>query len=82
MTSALLILGGLVLLAIGGELLVRGAVGVAYRLNISPLLAGLTIVGFGPARFKAALQSQGRLASVDLECHAVGTDLPDQHSRR
>jgi cation:H+ antiporter len=42
-----LILGGLVLLAIGGELLVRGAVGMARILRISPLLAGLTIVGFG-----------------------------------
>ena len=43
----LLILGGLVLLGIGGELLVRGAVGFARVLRISPLLAGLTIVGFG-----------------------------------
>ena len=42
-----LVLGGLVLLAIGGELLVRGAVGMAHILRISPLLAGLTIVGFG-----------------------------------
>ena len=45
--TALLILGGLALLAAGGELLVRGAVGWATRLGISPLLAGLTIVGFG-----------------------------------
>lgn len=43
----ILVLGGLVLLAIGGELLVRGAVGMAHILRISPLLAGLTIVGFG-----------------------------------
>jgi cation:H+ antiporter len=42
-----LILGGLVLLGIGGELLVRGAVGFSRILKISPLLAGLTIVGFG-----------------------------------
>ena len=45
--TAILILGGLALLAIGGELLVRGAVGLAAILRISPLLAGLTIVGFG-----------------------------------
>lgn len=43
----LLVLGGLVLLAVGGELLVRGAVGLSRRLGVSPLLAGLTIVGFG-----------------------------------
>ena len=45
--TVLLVLSGLVLLALGGELLVRGAVGVAARLGVSPLLAGLTIVGFG-----------------------------------
>lgn len=43
----LLLLGGLVLLAAGGEFLVRGAVGMSRRLGVSPLLAGLTIVGFG-----------------------------------
>ncbi len=47
MTTFMLILGGLVLLGLGGELLVRGAVGFARILRISPLLAGLTIVGFG-----------------------------------
>lgn len=41
------ILGGLVLLIIGGELLVRGAVQSAARLGVSPLVIGLTLVGFG-----------------------------------
>jgi cation:H+ antiporter len=41
------ILGGLVLLALGGEFLVRGAVQLAERLGVSPLLIGLTLVGFG-----------------------------------
>lgn len=45
--TTILVLSGLVLLALGGELLVRGAVGLANRLGVSPLLAGLTIVGFG-----------------------------------
>ncbi|MGP1354388.1 MAG: calcium/sodium antiporter [Parasphingopyxis sp.] len=45
--TAILILAGLFLLALGGELLVRGAVGIARNLGVSPLLAGLTIVGFG-----------------------------------
>lgn len=39
--------GGLVLLALGGEAVVRGAVGVARRLGVSELLIGLTLVGFG-----------------------------------
>jgi cation:H+ antiporter len=38
---------GLVILLIGGELLVRGAVSVAKALGVSPLLIGLTLVGFG-----------------------------------
>ncbi len=43
----LLLLAGLVLLLAGGELLVRGAVTVAERFQVSPLLIGLTLVGFG-----------------------------------
>jgi cation:H+ antiporter len=48
LTSIVLpLLGGLILLALGGELLVRGAVRVAERMGVSPLLIGLTLVGFG-----------------------------------
>ena len=43
----LLLLAGFVVLIIGGELLVRGAVRVAERAGMSELLIGLTIVGFG-----------------------------------
>ena len=43
----LFLLGGLVGLFFGGEALVRGAVGIARRLAIAPLLIGLTVVGFG-----------------------------------
>jgi cation:H+ antiporter len=43
----LLLLGGLVSLIAGGDLLVRGAVQVASRLGVSPLVIGLTLVGFG-----------------------------------
>ncbi|MBI1385232.1 MAG: calcium/sodium antiporter [Rhizobiales bacterium] len=38
---------GLAGLMLGGELLVRGAVAIAARLGISPLVIGLTLVGFG-----------------------------------
>jgi len=41
------LLGGLLLLVGGGELLVRGAVQAAERIGISPLVIGLTLVGFG-----------------------------------
>jgi|TARA_R110002072_G_scaffold14810_16_gene60649 cation:H+ antiporter len=43
----LLILIGFVLLLGGGEFLVRGAVDLAHRLGVSPLVIGLTVVGFG-----------------------------------
>jgi cation:H+ antiporter len=45
--TILTLIGGLVLLVVGGELLVRGSVRVAERLGVSPLLIGLTLVGFG-----------------------------------
>ena len=38
---------GFALLVAGGEALVRGAVSMAGRLGVSPLLIGLTLVGFG-----------------------------------
>ena len=43
----LMLLVGLALLAGGGELLVRGAVGLARRFGVSPLMVGLTVVAFG-----------------------------------
>lgn len=41
------LLAGLVALVAGGELLVRGAVGLAERAGVSALVIGLVIVGFG-----------------------------------
>lgn len=38
---------GLVCLTVGGDALVRGSVALARRLGVSPLLIGLTLVGFG-----------------------------------
>jgi cation:H+ antiporter len=57
-----LILGGLVLLALGGEALVRGAVQIAERLGISPLLIGLTLVGFGTSTPELVTSVQASLA--------------------
>ena len=41
------LLGGLVALLVGGELLVRGAVRLAEKAGVTPLIVGLVIVGFG-----------------------------------
>ena len=45
--SILFVLGGLAALAIGGECLVRGGVGLAQKAGFQPLLIGLVIIGFG-----------------------------------
>lgn len=45
--TSISVAAGLVFLFVGGELVVRGAVALAQRYNVSPLVIGLTIVGFG-----------------------------------
>jgi cation:H+ antiporter len=45
--TAVLLIAGLVLLVAGGDLLVRGATTAARLLGVSPLMIGLTLVGFG-----------------------------------
>lgn len=62
--TALLIIAGLILLAVGGELIVRGAVGIANRIGISPMLAGLTIVGFGTSTPELATSLQAAFAGA------------------
>lgn len=47
MTDWFSIAGGLVLLTIGAEILIRGSTALARQLGVSELLIGLTLVGFG-----------------------------------
>jgi cation:H+ antiporter len=47
MLNLLYLVLGLVFLTLGGEALIRGALGISERLGVSPLLSGLLIVGFG-----------------------------------
>ncbi len=53
---------GLALLLAGGEFLVRGAVAVARRLGVSPLMIGLTLVGFGTSTPELMASVQAALA--------------------
>ena len=62
MTIALLLIGGLALLITGGELLVRGSVRVAERMGVSPLLIGLTLVGFGTSTPELVTSVQAAIA--------------------
>lgn len=62
------LLGGLVVLIIAGDVLVRGSVGIAQRLGIPNLVIGLTIVAFGTSApellisLKAALSGASGIA--------------------
>jgi len=58
------LLAGLVLLVAGGELLVRGAVNVATRLGVSPLVIGLTLVGFGTSTPELVTSVQAALSDA------------------
>ncbi|MAY60955.1 MAG: sodium:calcium antiporter [Rhizobiales bacterium] len=62
------LLGGLIVLSIGAEALVSGAVTIARRFSMPPLLIGVTIVGFGTSlpelvvSLKAALRDAPDIA--------------------
>ena len=56
--------GGLVLLIAGGELLVRGAVQIATSLGVSPLVIGLTLVGFGTSTPELVTSVQAALTEA------------------
>ena len=57
----LLIVFGLLLLLTGGDVLVRGAVGIAKRFKVSPLIIGLTIVSFGTSAPELMVSLQAAL---------------------
>ena len=68
---------GLVLLIIGGELALRGAIGLARTLDISPAVIGLTIMGFGTSAPELVVTVQAVLSgSADLAVgNAIGSNI-------
>lgn len=58
------LLAGLIGLFFGGEALVRGSVGIARRMSISPLLIGLTVVGFGTSTPELLVSVDAALSGV------------------
>lgn len=56
------VVAGFIALIVGGDLLVRGAVAIALRLNISPMVIGLTLVGFGTSTPELVTSVQAALA--------------------
>lgn len=72
-----LIVAGLVLLVIGGELLVRGSSALAAVMGISPLVIGLTVVAFGTSAPELAVSVQAGLkgASDIAIGNVVGSNI-------
>jgi cation:H+ antiporter len=60
-TDLFLVIAGMALLFGGGELLVRGAVGLARRFGVSELVIGLTIVGFATSTPELLVSVQAAL---------------------
>jgi len=73
----LLVTGGIFCLGLGGSWLVEGASRLALRLGISPMIIGLTVVGFGTSMpeftvsLMAALRGSGGLSLGN----AVGSNI-------
>lgn len=53
------LIGGLILLIISGDYLVRGGVAIATRMKVSPLVIGMTVIAFGTSapEFLVSLQA-------------------------
>lgn len=63
MTNILLLGAGIVLLSLGGESLIRGALAAADRIGLSPLLSGLLIVGMGTSAPELAVSVDAALSN-------------------
>ena len=75
--DSVLLVVGLVLLFVGGEALVRGAVSLADRFGLSPLVIGLTVVGFGTSmpELLVSLQAALRGAPDIAVGNVVGSNI-------
>ncbi|MDN7133555.1 calcium/sodium antiporter [Halomonas sp. MC140] len=81
MLYGLSLLAGIVLLTLGGESLIRGAVAGARRVGVSPLLTGLVVVGFGTSApelvvsIHAAMNQQPDIAIGNIVGSNIGNIL-------
>lgn len=75
--NVFILLVGLSILVAGGELLVRGASSIALRIQISPLVVGLTVVAFGTSAPELLVSVQAALSgSPDLAMgNVVGSNI-------
>lgn len=75
--TILMFVGGLALLILGAEWLVKGASRLAAKLGISPLVIGLTVVAFGTSTPELAVSVQSSLAGqADIALgNVVGSNI-------
>lgn len=68
---------GLVLLALGGDSIVKGASGLAQRLGVSPFVAGLLLIAFGTSLPELAVNAHAvAVGAQDLALgNAVGSNI-------
>lgn len=65
LSTLLLLVGGLVLLVLGGEFLVRGSARLAALAGLSPLVVGLTIVAYGTSAPEMAVSIRAGFSGTD-----------------
>ena len=77
LTIVLILIGSLILLVVGAELLVNGASTLAAILDISPLIIGLTIVAYGTSAPEMAVSVMSSFAGqADIAVgNAVGSNI-------
>lgn len=77
MTATLLFIAGLVLLTFSGDALVRGAVAIAQRFHVPPLIIGLTIISMGTSapEFFVSVQAALEGAPGLSVGNAVGSNI-------
>lgn len=75
--SILLILAGLTLLVVGGEFLVRASVGLSFKLDISKMVIGLTVVSFATSAPELLVSIQAALdGSSDIALgNVIGSNI-------
>lgn len=76
MLAFLQIIAGLALLVAGGEVLVKGAVGLARNLGISAVVIGLTVVAFGTSAPELFISVQAAAEHPDIAIgNVVGSNI-------
>jgi cation:H+ antiporter len=77
LTIIALLAGGLLLLYLGAEWLVRGSASLALRLGLSPLVIGLTVVAYGTSTPELAVSVKAALAGngVIAVGNVVGSNI-------